>query len=120
MISKLGFSSDDRLLIINADDFGITKGTNEAIVSLFEQQAITSTSIMFPCPAAREALELSNQKVLDNIGIHLTLTSDENHSYSPVFQERPLKSLINKDGNFHNDISYIEKNADDEVRIEIF
>ncbi|MFD1909250.1 ChbG/HpnK family deacetylase [Paenibacillus rhizoplanae] len=56
------FSSDDRLLIINADDFGITKGTNEAIVSLFEQQAITSTSIMFPCPAAREAIELSNQK----------------------------------------------------------
>ncbi|MFD2875620.1 ChbG/HpnK family deacetylase [Paenibacillus rhizoplanae] len=52
--------------------------------------------------------------------MHLTLTSGENHSYSPVFQERPLKSLINKDGNFHNDISYIEENADDEeVRIEL-
>ncbi|MBP2114118.1 polysaccharide deacetylase family protein [Paenibacillus silagei] len=120
MISKLGFSSDDRLLIINADDFGITKGTNEAIVSLFEQQAITSTSIMFPCPAAREALKFSNQNILDNIGIHLTLTSGEHHSYSPVCQERPLKSLINKNGKFHNDISYIEENADDEeVRIEL-
>ncbi|WP_442792660.1 ChbG/HpnK family deacetylase [Paenibacillus sp. FSL R7-277] len=44
----------------------------------------------------------------------------QHHSYSPVFQERPLKSLINKDGKFHNDISYIEENADDEeVRIEL-
>lgn len=119
-MSKLGFSSTDRLLIINADDLGITHGTNEAIVSLFEQKAITSTSIMFPCPAAREALELSNQNIQDHIGIHLTLTSGEHHFYSPVFQERPLRSLINEDGKFHNDILYIENNADDEeVRIEL-
>lgn len=37
MIRKLGFAADDRLLIINADDFGMTKGTNEAIVNLFEK-----------------------------------------------------------------------------------
>lgn len=38
MIQKLGFAADERLLIINADDFGITKGTNEAIVDLFEKK----------------------------------------------------------------------------------
>lgn len=37
MIQKLGFAANDRLLIINADDFGMTKGTNEAIVHLFEK-----------------------------------------------------------------------------------
>ena len=49
MIQKLGFTANDRLLIINADDFGITKGTNEAIINLFEEKSITSTSIMIPC-----------------------------------------------------------------------
>jgi hypothetical protein len=39
MNQKLGFAIDDRLLLINADDFGITKGTNEAVISLFEQGA---------------------------------------------------------------------------------
>jgi chitin disaccharide deacetylase len=44
MIEKLGYGSGDRLLIANADDFGITKATNQAIIDLFEQGAITSTS----------------------------------------------------------------------------
>ena len=74
MIRKLGFGIDDRLLIINADDFGITKGTNEAIVNLFEEKSITSTSIMIPCPDSNEALEIGNSKGITNIGIHLTLT----------------------------------------------
>lgn len=120
MNQKLGFATDHRLLLINADDFGITRGTNDAVISLFEQNAITSTSIMMPCPSAREALVQCNQKGLSNIGIHLTLTSCEYHSYSPVYQEKPLHSLITVDGYFHKDNSYIEKSADPEdVRIEL-
>lgn len=120
MNNKLGFATDDRLLIINADDFGITQGTNEAVISLFKQGSITSTSIMMPCPAARGAVVQSNQKGLSNVGIHLTLTSSENHSYRPVYQERTLHSLITTDGYFYKDNSYIEKSADpEEVRIEL-
>jgi predicted glycoside hydrolase/deacetylase ChbG (UPF0249 family) len=35
MNQKLGFATDHRLLLINADDFGITKGTNEAVKVLW-------------------------------------------------------------------------------------
>ncbi|MNO65214.1 hypothetical protein D3C76_559610 [compost metagenome] len=117
---KLGFAADARLLIINADDFGITKGTNEAIVDLFEEKAITSTSIMMPCPDSNEAMEISSCKGIQNIGIHLTLTSGEQHPYRPVFQKRELNSLITEEGNFHQDATLLERNAaDDEVRLEV-
>ncbi|GIP52414.1 polysaccharide deacetylase family protein [Paenibacillus vini] len=120
MIRKLGFAADDRLLIINADDFGITKGTNEAIVSLFENNSITSTSIMMPCLDSNEAIELSNLKGVRNIGIHLTLTSGGSQSYKPVCQKRTLNSLITEEGYFHIDSAYLERNADEsEVRMEL-
>ncbi|RUS47881.1 polysaccharide deacetylase family protein [Cohnella sp. AR92] len=120
MIHKLGFAANDRLLIINADDFGITKGTNEAIFHLFEENSITSASIMIPCSDSNEAMEISNQKGIKNIGIHLTLTSDELNPYTPVFDKRTLNSLITTDGYFHTDVAQLEINADeDEVRIEM-
>lgn len=111
---------DDRLIIINADDFGMTEGTNEAIIQLFDDEAISSASIMMPCSTAKQAIAQSTQKVKSHIGIHLTLSSDENQRYRPVFQERPLYSLMTADGYFHKDISYLENNADpEEVRIEL-
>ncbi len=117
MNSKLGFKESDRLLIINADDFGITKGTNEAILALFQQAAITSTSIMIPCPAAREALNKGDIQTIEQAGIHLTLSSAENQG---LYNENPLHSLVNSNNYFFTDIAYIETNADlDEVRIEL-
>lgn len=120
MIRKLGFAADDRLLIINADDFGITKGTNKAIVNLFEKNSITSTSIMIPCSDSYEAMEISNRKGIKDIGIHLTLTSSEKHQYKPVFQKRSLNSLVTAQGYFHQDVTLFERNAaNDEVRLEV-
>lgn len=120
MIQKLGFAIDDRLLIINADDFGITKGTNEAIVNLFEEKAITSTSIMIPCPDSNEAMEIVSSKGIKNIGIHLTLTSGEKHLYQPVFKESNLNSLITAEGYFYQDATLLERNAAaNEVKLEM-
>ncbi len=120
MIQKLGFKANDRLLIINADDFGITKGTNEAIVNLFRENSITSTSIMIPCSDSNEAMEISNQNGIKNIGIHLTLTSGEWNPYTPVFNTRTLNSLVAANGYFHTDVTLLERNADeDEVRMEM-
>lgn len=117
MNSKLGFKESDRLLIINADDFGITQGTNEAILELFQKEAITSTSIMIPCPAAIDALNKGDLQAIKQVGIHLTLSSAENQGYKPT---HPHNSLINSENDFFKDIAYIESNADlDEVRFEL-
>ncbi|MFB9324916.1 polysaccharide deacetylase family protein [Paenibacillus aurantiacus] len=120
MNAKLGFEESDRLLIINADDCGLTEGTNEAILALLQQGAITSTSIMIPCPAAREGLDRGVLHTVKQAGIHLTLSSAENQGYKPVYQEDTLHSLVNADHAFFTDIAYIESHADpDEVRLEL-
>jgi len=120
MIHELSFGANERLLIINADDFGITRGTNEAIVSLFEENSITSTSIMMPCSDSNQAIEMSIQRGIKNIGIHLTLTSGDLNPFTPVYSKSTLNSLITTEGYFYTDGTVIEKNAnEDEVRFEL-
>ncbi|WMT39006.1 polysaccharide deacetylase family protein [Paenibacillus sp. D2_2] len=103
---------NDRAIIINADDFGITHSTNQAIVELFENDSITSSSLMVPCTAAKEVPQLCSKNHNLKVGIHLTLTSTENYSLKPVFQEYNLESLVTDEGFFPKDLTFVEKNAD--------
>lgn len=120
IIRRLGYATTDRLLIINADDFGLTRGTNEAIVSLFESNSITSASIMMPCPESNEAIAATHQYGIRSIGIHLTLTSDLLSRYTPIYNQQTLHSLVEADGKFHTDVAILERNADEhEVRMEL-
>jgi predicted glycoside hydrolase/deacetylase ChbG (UPF0249 family) len=48
----LGYPPDARLLILNADDFGMCNAVNEAIVRTLEAGVVRSTSLMVPCPWA--------------------------------------------------------------------
>lgn len=120
MIQKLGVSPTDRLVIINADDFGVTHSTNQAIMQMFQSHAITSTSIMIPGAAAREAALLSTKAHSMNVGIHITLTSQKSRYYKPIDGQKKFSSLTNEQGDFYDKVSDFEKKADpDEVRAEV-
>ncbi|MBD3919393.1 polysaccharide deacetylase family protein [Paenibacillus sp. PR3] len=120
MLQQIGYNANDRLLIINADDFGLTHGTNEAIIHLLESEAVTSTSIMMPSPKALDAMNRIAEGEHRAVGIHLTLTSDAAQSYAPVYRERPLSSVTRSDGMFHADCAQLERLADlDEVLLEL-
>ncbi|GAA0134528.1 chitin disaccharide deacetylase [Paenibacillus sp. YSY-4.3] len=120
MIQELGFSPTDRVVIINADDLGVTRSTNQAIMQMFQSNAITSTSIMVSADAAHEAaLQCTKEKSM-NVGIHITLTSHKSRYYKPINKLRRSSSLTNEHGFFYDEGSDFEKNADpDEVRIEV-
>lgn len=110
----------DRLVIINADDWGVTRSTNLAIFELLRQQSITSASMIMPALKARNAARLYRLNRNAAIGVHLTLTSTEQHLYKPVYQGAPLGSLVTPDGYFHHDSSKIELTASpDEVKVEL-
>ena len=111
MLERPGLALIDRAIIINADDFGITHSTNQAIAELFENDSITSSSLMVPCAAANEVPELCAMNHKIKVGIHLTLTSTENYSLKPVFQEYNLGSLVTDEGFFPKDLVFVEKNA---------
>ena len=76
-----------RRIIVNADDFGMSAETNQAIVDAFEKGLISSTTLMANMPGFEEACELSGRHQLSGkIGVHLNLTEGRPLS-------APIKSL---------------------------
>ncbi|MFA5388664.1 MAG: ChbG/HpnK family deacetylase [Candidatus Omnitrophota bacterium] len=84
-----------RYLIINADDFGLTKGINRGIIEAFRKGVVTSASLL---PVGRhfsEAISLAKGNPRLDIGIHLCLTEEK-----PVLEKEDIPSLVRKDGYF--------------------
>ena len=61
------------LLIINADDFGLSPGVNRGIVRAFEEGVVTSASLMVRWPAALEAAHYARANHRLGVGLHLDL-----------------------------------------------
>ena len=66
----------DKYLIINADDFGMCRAANLAVMDLLKSGSITSSTIMAPCPWAYEACQFAKKNPQFAIGVHLTFTSE--------------------------------------------
>ena len=63
-----------RRLIINADDFGISRGVNDGIVEAAQAGGITSTSLMVNMPASADAMMRARQCPRISVGLHFNLT----------------------------------------------
>lgn len=82
-------------LIVNADDLGLSIGTNIGIVTAIERGIVTSTSIMACGQAFDDACR--RLKAIDEpcVGVHLVL--DEEYSILPAEQ---IPSIVTADGKF--------------------
>ena len=118
---KLGYTPEDRLLIINADDFGMCHSFNKGIQQLLSEQVISSATLMMPCPWVREAALWSAAHPQYDIGVHLTLTSEwEFYRWGPVNRNGETASLVTAEGYFPADCKSVELNADtDQVKAEL-
>ncbi|MEO3944021.1 polysaccharide deacetylase family protein [Gorillibacterium sp. CAU 1737] len=110
----LGYGPEDRLLLVNADDFGMCRAGNEAIKQLLEEKAISSTTLMMPCPWAKEAALWSASHPNIDVGVHLTLTSEwAAYKWGPVTRDAATDSLVTQEGYFPESVLPIEQNAED-------
>ncbi len=122
LAEKLGYDKTDRLLIINADDYGLCHSVNYAVQHLLEKGVISSATIMMPCGWAPEAARWSAAHKEYDTGIHLTLTSEwDNYKWGPVSSALQLTdSLTTADGYFPKTCEVIEQQAQEkQVRGEI-
>lgn len=64
---------NSKKLIVNADDFGQSKGINNGIIKAHEHGIVTSASLMVRYPAAMEAAQYSKKNDKLGIGLHIDL-----------------------------------------------
>jgi predicted glycoside hydrolase/deacetylase ChbG (UPF0249 family) len=96
---QLGYPSDSRLLVIHADDFGMSHSVNRAISQAFENQWITSSSIMATCPWFPEVVKFAAAHPEACLGVHFTLNSEwTSFRWGPVAQRHSVSTLLDDEG----------------------
>lgn len=99
----LGYPPDARLLIINADDFGMCHATNAAIFRALTEGVVTSTTLMVPCAWAPEAMRLLAENPSIPFGVHLTAIGDGlDYRWQPLTAREKVPSLVDETGHFYN------------------
>src|SRR5580698_4759071 len=117
----LGYSRNSKLLIIHADDLGMCHSINEATFKALQASAITSASVMVPCPCFSEVVEYCRTDPEMDLGIHLTITSEwQSYRWGPVSPVETVQSLVDDTGNFWSTTTEAVLHADPvEVETEI-
>jgi predicted glycoside hydrolase/deacetylase ChbG (UPF0249 family) len=62
-----------RVLVVNADDLGLSAGVNHGILHAHDHGIVTSASLMVRRPAARAAAEAVRRRARLGVGLHLDL-----------------------------------------------
>jgi predicted glycoside hydrolase/deacetylase ChbG (UPF0249 family) len=63
----------ERTLVVNADDFGLSEGTNAGIARAHQHGIVTSASLMVDAAAALDAAEYALARSELSVGLHLDL-----------------------------------------------
>lgn len=121
LAERLGHPRDAKLLIVHADDLGMSHSVNAATIRAFESGLVNSGSIMVPCPWFSEIATYARANPQADLGLHLTLTSEwTSFRWGPVTSKDRVSSLLDKNGYFHINESEAASKADPkEVEMEI-
>lgn len=96
---RLGYPRDAKLLIIHADDLGVAHSQDAASFDALDRGAVTSASIMVPCPWLTEVADYAKAHRDADLGLHLTLTSEwKMYRWGPVESKQNVPSLLDPSG----------------------
>jgi predicted glycoside hydrolase/deacetylase ChbG (UPF0249 family) len=105
---KLGYPGDARLLIVNADDFGMCHDENQATIVGLTAGIFTSSTMLVTCPWFEEAAEFARNSPTSDLGVHLTLTSEwASYKWGPVLGRNAVPSLTDPRGYFWPDVAQV-------------
>ncbi|MHB1497031.1 MAG: ChbG/HpnK family deacetylase [Acidimicrobiales bacterium] len=114
LAEALGYPPGAKVLIITADDLGVSHATNAAVYEALRAGIATSAGLVVPGPWAREAAASYRG---EDVGAHLTLNAEYDlYRWGPVTH---APSLLDGDGGFPRTLVDLWEHADiDEVRKE--
>jgi len=117
----LGYNKNDKLLIIHADDLGLSNSVNQASFDALNNKYVNSASVMIPAPNTIEVADYFNENPDIDLGIHLTFTSEwKDYKWHGISQKDSISSLINGNGNFYEKKKDVIKNSNPEhIRKEL-
>src|ERR1700686_1360668 len=120
LADRLGYPPGTRLIVVHADDLGVTHAVNAATIKALEAGTINSASLMVPCPWFPEIADYAKSHPDADFGLHLTLTSERvYYRWGPVAPADRVPSLLDKNGYFHHDWDENEPINAKEVEIEL-
>lgn len=109
---RLGYSKDAKLLILHADDLGMSHSENAATFYGIEHGSISSASIMMPTPWITEAADYQHRHPTADFGLHLTLTSEwDLLKWGPVAPSSSVPDLLNKNGFLFSSVDSVYQSA---------
>jgi hopanoid biosynthesis associated protein HpnK len=89
-------------LIVNADDFGLTRGVNEGIIRANREGILTSATLMANRRAFEDAVERAKQNPQLGVGCHLALVGGR-----AVAPPEKIPSLADRDGRLPSSIGLL-------------
>jgi len=121
ILKKLGYSNDDRLVIIHTDDIGMCHASIQAYSELVEFGLISSGATMVPSSWFPQVAIYCRDNSKVDMGVHLTLTSEWNtYRWSPVSTRSIDSGMIDTEGYFYRSSEETQLKGDPEsVKIEL-
>jgi hypothetical protein len=96
---RLGYPAGSKLLILHADDLAVAHSVDSASFDALGSGAVSSASIMIPCPWLMEVADYARSHPDIDLGLHLTLTSEwKTYRWGSVTSSDKVPSLLQRDG----------------------
>lgn len=109
---RLGYPAGTKLLIIHADDIGVSHSENEATFKAFEKGIVSSGSVMVPCPWLPEVGVYAQSHPSADLGLHLTLTAEwRDYKWGGASARTETPSLVDARGFFPDNSESVARNA---------
>jgi predicted glycoside hydrolase/deacetylase ChbG (UPF0249 family) len=109
---RLGYAADARVLILNADDFGMCHDQNEGVMTGLKNGLFTSSTILVTCPWFEEAAEFARANSDADLGVHLTLTAEwDTYKWGPVSPRYAVPSLVDQRGYLWQTVPQVYEHA---------
>ncbi len=118
---RLGYPVDAKLLIIHADDLAVAHSQDAASFDALDKGAVTSASILVPCPWLTEVAAYAKAHPDADIGLHLALNSEwKTYRWGPTESKDKVPSLLDAAGTLWSTTAAAAKSAKpDEAEREI-